>query len=112
MTSENPENAVVVVATAEAAPGQEEKVEQAFRTAVRAVHGEPGCLLYALHRDPRSPSTFVMVEKWASLEALRDHGRAPALTELGATLKDLMAAPLEVRTLIPVPEGDERLGRV
>ncbi|GAA5169933.1 MULTISPECIES: putative quinol monooxygenase [Amycolatopsis] len=109
MTSENP---VVVVATAEASPGKEDEVEQAFRKAVRAVHTEPGCLLYALHRDPRSPSTFVMVEKWASAEALATHGKAPALAELGGVLKGLLARPLEVRTLTPLPEGDERLGQV
>lgn len=105
-------DAIVVVATAEAAAGQEEKVEHAFRAAVRAVHAEPGCELYALHRDPRSPSTFVMVEKWASAEALRVHSKSAALAELGPALDGLLAKPLDVRTLTPLPDGDERLGRV
>jgi quinol monooxygenase YgiN len=105
-------DAVVVVATAEAAEGHEEKVEEAFRVAVRAVHAEPGCELYALHRDPRSPSTFVMVEKWASADALRAHSTTPTLAGLGAALDGLLAKPLEVRALTPLPDGDEQLGRV
>lgn len=105
-------DAVVVVATAEAAEGQEEKVEQAFRTAIEAVHAEPGCELYALHRDSRSPSTFVMVEKWASPDALRTHSKGQALAELGAALDGLLAAPLKVQTLTPLAHGEARLGSV
>jgi quinol monooxygenase YgiN len=105
-------DAIVVVATAEAAEGQEEKVEQAFRIAVQAVHAEPGCELYALHRDPRSPSTLVMVEKWASPDALRSHSKAPALAELRSALDGLLAKPLSVQTLTPLPDGDAQRGRV
>lgn len=104
--------AVVVVATAEAAEGREQEVEQAFRTAITAVHAEPGCELYALHRDSRTPSTFVMVEKWASAGALRAHSKGPALAELGAALQGLLAAPLKVQTLTPLPEGEDGLGHV
>lgn len=103
-------DAVVVVATIEAAEGHEEQVEQALRATIPAVHAEPGCELYALHRDPRSPSTFVMVEKWASAEALGVHSKATALTELGKALDGLLAAPLNVRTLQPLPAGDEDKG--
>ncbi|WP_236792910.1 putative quinol monooxygenase [Amycolatopsis sp. GM8] len=109
MSSNDP---IVVVATAVAVEGKEDQVEQAFRTAVPAVHAEPGCELYALHRDPRSPSTFVMIEKWASTDALRTHGKGPALVALGQALDGLLAEPLAVRTLTPLPAGDERPGRV
>jgi quinol monooxygenase YgiN len=44
---------------------------------------DDGCLLYALNEgDDR----LVMVEKWASAEALDEHSRGPALAELNETL--------------------------
>ncbi|KAA9165601.1 antibiotic biosynthesis monooxygenase [Amycolatopsis acidicola] len=106
------DGSLVVVATIEAAEGNEEKVEQALRNAVRAVHAEPGCLRYALHRDAANPRTFVMVEKWASADALRTHSKAPALAELGKTLKGLLTKPLDVRTLAALPDGEDGQGAI
>lgn len=103
---------VVVVATFEAAAGNEEKVEQALRAAVPAVHAEPGCLRYALHRDRRSPSTFVLIENWASPEAVDAHRAGPALAELVAAVDGLLARPLDVQLLTPMPGGDAERGRV
>lgn len=106
----NQTEGVVVVATALAAEGKEAQVEEALRTAVRAVHGEPGCERYALHRDTRTPSKFVMLEKWASGPALGAHGKGAALTELTAALDGLLAEPLDVQVLTPLPDGDRALG--
>jgi quinol monooxygenase YgiN len=103
---------VVVVATIEAKEGNEDRVEQALRTAVRAVHGEPGCLKYALHRDPRNPAKFVMIENWESADALRTHGKAAPLAELGAALDGLLAGQLDVQTFTALPDGDENLGKL
>jgi quinol monooxygenase YgiN len=105
-------DSVVIVATVEAAEGQEEKLEQVFRTAIPAIHAEPGCELYALHRDPASPSTFVLFEKWASPDALRTHLEGPVLSEFGAVVEGLLAGPMKVQTLTPLPLGDAQLGRV
>jgi quinol monooxygenase YgiN len=99
---------VVVVVTIEAAEGNEDKVEQALREAVPVVHTEPGCVRYALHRDPQSPATFVMIENWESAEALDVHSKAPAFLKLGAALKGLLAKPLRVQRLSSLPEGDDR----
>ncbi|MFD4191732.1 MULTISPECIES: putative quinol monooxygenase [Amycolatopsis] len=106
----NQTDAVVVIATIEAAEGKEAQVEEALRTAVRAVHPEPGCERYALHRDAKSPTTFVMVEKWASGPALGAHGKGAALAELNAALDGLLAKPLDVQLLTPLPDGDGKLG--
>ncbi|NIH83008.1 putative quinol monooxygenase [Amycolatopsis viridis] len=106
----NQNDVVVVIATLEAADGKESQVEEALRTAVRAVHAEPGCERYALHRASSSPTTFVMVEKWASGQALRVHGKGPALAELGKTLDGLLAKPMDLQILTPLPDGDPQLG--
>jgi hypothetical protein len=43
---------------------------------------------------------------------VRTHGKAPALAELGAALDGLLARPLGVQTLTPLPDGNDGLGRV
>ncbi|MET8777141.1 MULTISPECIES: putative quinol monooxygenase [Nocardia] len=100
----------VVVATMFAKPGQEELVEKTLRAAAPAVHAEPGCLLYALHRRIGEPGRFVMIEKWASKEALRTHGQSAALREVGAALGDALTGPAEVLVFDALPAGDPELG--
>ena len=98
---------VVVVATITPQADQVDAVREALLTAVPQVHDEPGCELYALHEGDGS---FVMVERWASPEALKVHGRAEALATLGGAIADKLAAPLDVRRLAPVPVGDAAKG--
>jgi quinol monooxygenase YgiN len=100
---------VVVVATITPRPDAVDAVRAALLDAVPAVHAEPGCELYALHE---ADGVFVMVERWESPEALRAHGKAEALTTLGAALADKLAAPPEVRRLTAVPAGDPAKGEV
>jgi quinol monooxygenase YgiN len=100
---------VVVVATITPRPEAVDAVREALLAAVPQVHAEPGCELYALHEGDGG---FVMVERWESPEALRAHGKAEALTALGAALEDKLAAPLDVRRLTAVPAGDPGKGTV
>lgn len=98
---------VVVVATLTPRDGQADAVREALLEAVPRVHAEPGCELYALHE---AEGCFVLVERWASAEALRVHGSAEALTALGARLGGKLTGPAEVRRLSAVPAGDEAKG--
>lgn len=98
---------VVVVATLTPKPEAVDAVREAILAAVPQVHAEPGCELYALHEGD---GVFVMVERWESPEALRAHGKAEALTILGAALADKLAAPPDVRRLAPVPAGEQGKG--
>ena len=100
---------VVVVATITPRPDAVDAVREAILAAVPKVHAEPGCELYALHEGD---GVFVMVERWESPEALRVHGKAEALTALGAALADKLAAPLDVRRLSALPAGDPDKGAV
>jgi len=100
---------VVVVATITPKPDQVEAVREAILAAVPKVHAEPGCELYALHEGK---GQFVMVERWESAEALKEHGSAEALTTLGGLLADKLAGPLDVRRLSAVPAGDAAKGAV
>ncbi len=100
---------VVVVATFHPAPGRSAAVVDAITGVIPAVHAEAGCELYALHRGE---DRLVMIERWASPEALAAHGRGAAIAELGARLEGLLAAPTEVSRLDPVPAGTGRQGIV
>ena len=100
---------VVVVATVTPKADQVAAVREALLAAVPAVHAEPGCERYALHEGD---GQFVMVERWESADALRIHGKAEALTTLGAQLADKLAAPLDVRRLTAVPAGEPEKGAI
>ncbi|GJD66011.1 putative quinol monooxygenase [Methylobacterium frigidaeris] len=78
-------------------PGQRDTVLDAFRANVPAVHAEEGCIEYGAAIDtdgvgpiqaPLGPDTFVVVEKWASLDALKAHAAAPHMAAYGARTKE------------------------
>ncbi|WP_433526743.1 putative quinol monooxygenase [Nocardia pseudovaccinii] len=102
----------VVVATMIAKPGQEELVEKTLTAAAAAVHAEPGCLLYALHRKTGTTGHFVMIEKWASKEALHTHGRSAALRHIGEALGNALTGPADILVFDPLPAGDREIGAV
>ena len=72
---------VVVVATITPIEGHLQQVLDALAVTVPLVHEEPGCELYAAHSDGK---TVVMVERWASREALDVHSAGDNLKKFGA----------------------------
>ena len=67
-------------------PGQRDAVLTAFRANMAAVHAEDGCIEYGPATDtpgagaiqtPLGPDSFAVIEKWASIDALRAHAAAP-----------------------------------
>jgi quinol monooxygenase YgiN len=101
---------VVVTAYFRPAPGQHDQVVEALRPAIAAVHQEPGCELYAIHDAP--DGTIVMIEKWTSVRELDDHGVGKAVGTLNAALDGLLASPVEVTRLVPIPAGTENQGQL
>jgi quinol monooxygenase YgiN len=89
-----------VLAIITAKPGMRAPVLEAFRANVPAVLAEAGCISYEAVVDLHAGSpafaqfgadSFVVVEKWASLEALQAHGVAPHMKAYGAAVKDWLA---------------------
>jgi quinol monooxygenase YgiN len=98
---------VVVVATLFPLAEHRDEVVAAIAQAVAGVHAEDGCELYALHEgDDR----LVMIEKWASEDALNVHLKAPTLAELGGRLTGKLAGPTEIQLLQPHPAGTPQQG--
>lgn len=61
------------------------------------LQAQPGCLLYALHKTAGATGEFVMIERWASQEALATHIQGGSVQEIIGVLGDLLAGPPEVR---------------
>jgi len=92
---------VHVVAIITAKPGLRDKVLEAFRANVPAVHAEEGCIEYTATIDTDGAGalqtkfgedTFVVVEKWESLDALKAHAAAPHMAAYAAKTKDMIAS--------------------
>ncbi len=95
---------VIVVATAYPAPEHKAEVIAAFEAAIDRVHREePGCELYALHEGP--DGRLVMIEKYASQDAVEQHIKGAGLAGLRAALEGKLAAPMDVQALVPHPAG-------
>jgi quinol monooxygenase YgiN len=92
---------VHVLAVITAKPGKRAELLEAFQGNVPNVHAEDGCIEYVATVDAEDagdvqtrfgPDTFVVVEKWASLDALKAHAAAPHMTAYAAKTKDLIAS--------------------
>jgi quinol monooxygenase YgiN len=90
-----------VIAVITAKPGKREEVLKHWRQNVPAVRAEKGCIEYgaAIDADPAlpvqtkyGPDTFLVVEKWESMDALKAHAAAPHMAAYGAKTKELLAS--------------------
>jgi quinol monooxygenase YgiN len=100
---------VVVVATITPLPGHADEVVAAFAETIPLVHAEDGCELYALHR---AEDRLIMIEKWASREALGTHSKGAALAAMGPKLAGKTAGRPEVVVTEAVPAGDPVKGQL
>ena len=89
-----------VLAIITAKPGMRDQMLEAYRGNVAAVRAEDGCVAYEAVVDVRNPAPgfaqfgpdkFVVVEKWASLDALKAHAVAPHMKAYGERVKDFIA---------------------
>ncbi len=91
---------VHVLAVITTKPGKRDEVLEMFQANVPAVLAEDGCIEYGAtvdHEDAGAiqtrygEDTFVVVEKWASLDALKAHGAAPHMKAYGERTRDMLA---------------------
>ena len=102
-----------VLAFITAKPGMRDAVLTEFRANMPAVHAEEGCIEYVPVVDfptfgpfqtELGPDTFVVVEKWASLDALKAHAAAPHMAAYAAKVKDMIASRV-IHVLTPADAG-------
>lgn len=89
-----------VLATITLHPGRRAAWLEEFRRLMPLVHAEDGCVEYVVAVDtpsglsaqgPPADDEAVVIEKWASLEALKAHTTAPHMAEYRAKAKDMVA---------------------
>lgn len=92
---------VHVLAYITAKPGCREQMLAFFKANMPAVHAEAGCIEYfpvidfenaGSAQTPLGENTFVVIEKWESLEHLRAHAAAPHMSAYAANVRDLLAS--------------------
>ncbi len=93
-----------------AQPGRAAEAEAAFAEAVPPTHAEDGCALFAVHRVADDPDRFVLVERWASREALDAHLAAPHLAAFRARGAEIWAEPPEITLAEALPLGEAEKG--
>lgn len=90
-----------VIATITTQPGKRAAVLKEFHANVPNVRAEAGCIEYAASVDVEpalgvqtefGPDTFVVVEKWESVEALQAHFKAPHMAAYVEKTRDLVAS--------------------
>ncbi len=90
-----------VVAIITAKPGSRDAILDAFRANMPAVHAEAGCIEYGPAVDADGvgsfqtkfgADTFLVIEKWESLDHLKAHAASPHMAAYGAKTKDLIAS--------------------
>ena len=101
---------VHVIAVITAKPGKRDAILEAFRANVPNVRAEKGCIEYgaAIDADPALPvqtkfgvDTFLVVEKWESMDALRAHAAAPHMAAYAAKTREHIASRV-IHILSPV----------
>jgi quinol monooxygenase YgiN len=90
-----------VIAVITAKPGKRDAILKEFRANVPNVLAEKGCIEYGAAVDADNalpfqtkwgPDTFLVIEKWESMDALKAHAAAPHMAAYGAKTKDLIAS--------------------
>jgi len=90
-----------VLAIITAKPGMREQILQAFRANMPAVHAEAGCIEYGPATDAEGAGgfqtkfgsdTFVVIEKWESLDHLKAHAASPHMAAYAAKTKEMIAS--------------------
>lgn len=97
---------VIVTASFFPRPEARDQVIAALDPAIRGVHEEEGCELYAIHDAP--DGSIVMLEKWTSAELLDAHGDGEPVRRLNVALDGLLEQPVEVTRLVPRPVGEAK----
>ena len=99
-----------VVAIITTKPGRREEMLRHFRANVPNVHAENGCIEYGAAVDADNalpfqtkwgPDTFLVIEKWESMDALKAHAAAPHMAAYGAKTKELVHSRV-IHILSPV----------
>lgn len=84
--------------------GKNAEFEAAVAAAIKGTVKEPGNVAYQLNHDPDHPDTYVLYERWKTLDALVAHMKTPHLEALGKALAGVTDGPPQVKAYHAVGE--------
>ncbi len=87
-------------------------VEKQLRSLAKLSQEEEGCLLYALHQDVNDPATFLLIERWASKEALDYHYSLEHFVKYSKEIPSFIVSPPEVTFLRSLNERGSEKGSI
>ena len=85
---------VVVVAVARCKEGEQERMRSVMAEVAAASNEEEGCNSYVIHVDKNDPDRLVVVEHWASQDALDNHFTLPHTQKVAENIDALAEPPL------------------
>lgn len=84
--------------------GTATKFEAAFEKARVATRKEKGNKAYNLNRSVKTPSEYVVYERWQDFKALQAHMKTAHITALLGEIGDMLDGAPEVKVFIPTKE--------
>jgi len=81
----------------EVMPGKRNEQIEAYKALKPLVEAEPGCLRYELLADSNDDNKFILVEKWASQEALDAHDNSEHMVAADAHSPTFRTGPARVQ---------------
>jgi quinol monooxygenase YgiN len=87
---------VMLVISIQTRPGMRHEQIAAFEKLAPVVRSEPGCIQYDLHTVFDDNDRFILIERWASAEALAAHDVTPHMIAADAHSPSFRAAPARV----------------
>jgi len=100
---------ICVVATIVLKDGKRENYLEEIRKILATVRQEKGCIEYTPTVDvdtgsnfqiKNRPDTVIILEKWDDLEALKNHGASPHMTDFRSAVKEFVQS-MQLQMLTP-----------
>ncbi|MCM3923719.1 antibiotic biosynthesis monooxygenase [Frankia sp. AiPs1] len=102
------ESGVLEIARFDVQPGTEDKFVAAYREVRTEVVGTPGCRSARLTRGIESPSSFVLLVEWDSLDShLKNFRESDRFVRWRTALGPYFAGPPSVAHGVDVPPGPD-----
>lgn len=99
---------LIVAGEVEIDPSNHDDAIEAARNVMAATREEEGCLEYTIAADLDDPARFVIVERWASPDALEAHFATPHMAEFQAAMGGLGVRRVDVKRYDVAREGPVR----
>ena len=97
--SRSSESEVMLIVSIQTLPGRGYEQVAAYEKLAPVVRAEAGCLQYDLHAVVGAEDSFVLIERWASADALAAHDATPHMIAADAHNPSFRAAPAKVMRL-------------